>query len=200
MKKILIFLVCLICTTQINAVTRKKSSTSFNYYNNSYVSEFAFFFDIGGEIRVECSKNKKYWLSYENGHGYSGALGSTGISKKSIPKGKHIYLKLSNDEIITLECKAVTTIHTGYYTGSTDIWKEYTNYCYFDLSKDQIEKLSKYEIIKMRCEQVEGVTDVDLREPVKLYNDIERVGKRVDEKLEEERQQHELNTNPLKGF
>ena len=206
MKKIVIFFICLFCIAQANAVTKKKArSSSFDYYKNEYVSEYAFSFYVNmpygsGEIYVECSKDKKIWLKYQSGYGYSSVLNESGISKECILKGKHIYLKLSNDEVITLECKRVTTIHTGYYTGSTDIWKEYKNYCYFDLSKDQIEKLSKYEIIKMRCEQKKGVVDIELKEPIKLYNDIERASKRTDEKLKEEKQQNELNANPLKDF
>lgn len=191
MKKFLIFFVCLICTIQ--------TSIAFDYDSDGYVFSYVFFPLQSWEkdsysFRIECNREGNYWLRY------SPHRSINWTNNRSILKGKHLYLKLSNAEIIELECKDVTVRLVDYYVGLTDIYELYANYCYFDLSEDQIKKLKEYEIIKIRGEMKEGTTDIELTGSKKLTNEFNYISKRLEEKLKEEKQQNELNANPLKDF
>ena len=191
MKKFLILFVCLFYIIQTNANT-------YWHYNHAYVSKVAFSFE-GGDIYVECNKDGKYWLRYRNGFGLSSIYYDSGINKKDVRTGKHLYLKLSNADILILECKEVTSIFYDYEV-FTEIWKKYKNYCYFDLSDEQIEKLKKYEIVKMRVELEDEVADIELIKSIKLSDTIEKLEDQLNRKLEEERRKKESLSNPLKDF
>ena len=216
MKKVLVLLIiCLVCSASADAVTKKKKkrTSSFNYYEKQYISSYGWGFNapdgsIGqlGFIHIECDKNKRVWFRYECGLGYcqvekiTDDNGREWLGRYNVYKGKHMYLKLDNDEIITLTCKDIKFIHNGYFTGYTDIYKEYQIFSYFDLTQDVIDKLNEHKIVKMRCELRYEVSDMVLKEDIDLKPKFEKAFNELDEKIEEETQKNDLKSNPLNGF
>ena len=215
MKKVLLLLIiCLVCSASADAITKKKKRTSsFNYYEKQYISNYGYAFhapdgSIGqlGSIHIECDKNKRCWFKYECGVGYCNVEritdenGREWLGMYSVYKGKHMYLKLDNDEIIALTCKDIKFIHNGYFTGNTDIYKEYEIFSYFDLTQELIDKLRNHKIVKMRCELKYEVLDMVLEEDINLKPKFEEAFNKYDKKVEEETQKNNLKSNPLNGF
>lgn len=216
MKKVLVLLIiCLVCSASADAVTKKKKkrTSSFNYYEKQYISSYGWGFKSSdgslegwGSIHIECDKNKRVWFRYECGGVLSSVEkitdgnGREWLGKYNVYKGKHMYLKLDNDEIITLTCKDIEFIHNGYFTGNTDIYKEYQIFSYFDLTQDVINKLNEHKIVKMRCELRYEVLDMVLEEDIDLKPKFEEAFNELGKKMEEETQKNDLKSNPLNGF
>ena len=116
------------------------------------------------------------------------------LGKYNIYKGKHLYLKLANNEIITLTCSEVIERYSGFKVGHKDI------YAYFDLSDEIINKLNTNAIMKMRCELKYVIMDMFLEKPVLLRLEFNKLNEEYKNKIPEVELQNKLKENPLSGF
>ena len=138
-------------------------------YAHPYVSQYAWAFHAGvgelGFMYLETDNHGHTWLKHNvhyiyNAEGLVDSEGKSHLGKYAVNKGKHIYLKLDNDEVITLTCFLMQNVHTDYYVSNVDIHKKYEIYSYFNLDENTIEKLRNHQIVKMRCEMKYEIGDM----------------------------------------
>ena len=227
MKKILFVLVSLVMCFSMMSMTKVKTKQhpqilTYDYYDNKYVECYGWSFytpnniidALGlGFVHLQCDKNKKFWIRYEcpglysNVEGIVDSNGNSYLGKLNVQKNKNMYIKLDNGEILTFTCKSVVYIKNGYYTGTNDIHQKYRIFSYFDITQEQIDKLCKYKIVKMRCELKYDVIDMLLDKYDSKEYPNEKFEKYYKEmlfeyncKIHKENKQQELNNNPLKDF
>jgi hypothetical protein len=210
MKKVVFILVAMMAFTEVSA-----QSVKFNY-DFPYISGYGWSFnlpvggfpEIGelGFIHIETDSIGHIWLKYNvidiaNVASMVDEDGRKTLGRYAVQKGKHIYLKLDNDTIITLTCHFYKERHNGYYVGENDIYNKYDVYSYFNLDDNTINQLRSHNIIKMRVEVKYDVIDANFKGD---YPEFEKhYNKTMDKfyaKLNKNRAQQELNNNPLSGF
>lgn len=199
-----------------SANAQKKRPAATINYNNPIASTWAIKFKtIGpisfGNLDIECD-SKNYWFKmvvYNDTYNVKGMVenGKPTFGKRSVPKGKHIYLKLQNGEILTFTCNFQKQIADSYYVSSHDISDQYTIKSYFNITKEQLEKLRQSDVVKLRAELKYEVTDLGLIgssvkevDAVNLKKSIEILEKRKADYYEKKNQQEKLKKNPLENF
>ena len=172
MKKILFILVALMVFAGASAQSNK-----INYefpYTGGYGWSFSLpvggFPEIGelGFMYIETDSMGHVWLKYNvidvaNVENMVDGNGRKTLGRYAVQKGKHIYLKLDNDTIITLACHFYKENHNGYYVGANDIHNKYDVYSYFNLDDNTINQLISHRIIKMRVEAMYDVIDANFK-------------------------------------
>ncbi len=208
-KKVFLLLFCF--ASVISMVAQKRSQNI--DYAHPYVSNYGFAFHTTesksgnlGFIYVECDKTNNIWVKYlvHTPFDVDELVDSQGrhiVGQYTISQGKNLYLKLDNEEIMTLKCSLRRKVHNGYYTGNNSIYKQYDFFCYFKLSAEQLQKLKEHEIIKMRCELKFEVMDMRLdNDKSSFCSKLEELQNKKNEKMEQEKNKDEIKNNPLKGF
>lgn len=201
--------------TMVTIASFGQQSKQINY-SNPYVKTTGWSFDVPdgivkglgslGFIRICSDKsNKNFWLEHYVITPYNvdeivDEQGRHICGQYTINTGKHIYLKLDNNEIITLTCNYRSKIHTDYYTGNTGVYKQYDMYSYFLLNSNIIEKLKNHKIIKMRCEMKFEVKDMNLDKEIDCNESFNTLNELYTKKYNEDHNINELNNNPLKDF
>lgn len=181
-------------------------------HSKMFVESYGFAFhttesSIGnlGFIHIEKDKNNHTWLKYEVMDPYNvkemiDSHGRSCYGMYNIGVGKHLYLKLSDNSIITLTCSQVIS----RVSGTTQGYLNYDLYSYFDLTSKDIEKLSKPNnfIIKMRCELKYDIMDMklDKNKDIKLEDYFDTLKCKYNTAISKEKNKNELKNNPLAGF
>ena len=180
-------------------------------YAHPYVEEYVWAFDatpgLGelGFMHIGCDKSGHTWLKHNVHYLYNAEDvvdhdGKECLGTYAVHKGKHIYLKLDNDEIITLTCVSMNMVHNGYYKGSTYVHYKYEIYSYFNIDNKIIEKLKEHQIIKMRCEMKYDVLDMYLHDDLDFNKHYNKFLDTINKKNSTENKQEEINNNPLLDF
>ena len=196
------------------AISQTKKGVQSPNYNNPLASVIWCGFntdDLANHLciaHLECD-SQSYWIRFEIVYPYNikemrDSDGRPTYGKYSISKGKHLYLKLANEEIIKLTCTYQTQKYVDNYISNTGIYKEYDIDSYFLLTSSQIDLLSKdpslSSISKIRMELLYDVidgTNIDCQDFKTTYNKITGI---KEEKLAEKETQRQKNANPLKDF
>lgn len=157
------------------------------------------------EIHVY-AKDGRLQLEYVNRQSYN-AYEFQDCAAYSIPKGARLYLKLANDDIITLTCEDKKDIKKGYVRGINGTYQGYENCSFFPLDENTIDKLRNFEIVKIRAELKKGIYDGSLKysensKPNKsdFNSAYQYVIERVQKAEKESSRQSELKENPLLDF
>jgi hypothetical protein len=204
MKKIfIVFILCLISICSFG------QSINYSY---PYVEEYGWAFHVPnksigelGFIHIECDNKGNIWLKHNvitpyNVEELVDSEGRHVIAEYAINKGKHIYLKLDNNEIITLTCSLMKKVHSGYYTGNTNIYNQYDIFSYFNLNDEIINKLKNNKIIKMRCEMKFEILDMELKDEISLSKNFDKFQTAILEKKNKEIEKNKIKENPLSNF
>lgn len=209
-KTVMLALVLAVSMTFTSNVTAQNVK-----YQYPYVEEYAWSFSLpvggfpeigeSGYIYIESDSSGHTWLKYNvldaNVVEYVDKQGRRTFGRYAVYTGKHIYLKLDNDEIITLTCSYMIQRPDGYEYGTNDIYVKYAIYSYFDINETILGKLLSHNIIKMRVECRYDVIDATFKgynpEFAKNYNTF--MNKYLDKK-QKDNLQTQVNNNPLLGF
>ncbi len=103
-----------------------------------------------GSLHIQMDKHGNTWLEHDNNQYSKNSNGK--YYRYYIKTGKHLLLKLSNNEIITLKCHHVCTEFRGYGVVTDILYEKHDKLSYFKLTDEQINKLKQFNIIKIRCE------------------------------------------------
>lgn len=149
-----------------------------------------------GRLRIEYINHQRYNArEFEDYAAYS------------IPKGSKLYLKLSNNDIITLTCESYQDVNDGYVEGKSGVYYAYKNCSYFPIDENTIALLRNFEIIKIRAELKKGIYDGSLRftetsKPNKsdFNSAYQYVTEQIQKARNESSRQLELKDNPLLDF
>lgn len=209
MKKSL-FILMILSFWVVCATAQKKNTPSIGY-THPVASVMAFSFktdDVSkylGFMHIECDNKNNYWLKMQIIYPYNiksmvDTDGRPSFGKYSVTKGKHIYLKLLNADILTFTCDYQRQVADSYYNDGHDIHDTYSIYCYFKITKDQMEKLKQSEVRKMRAELKYNVTDMIFIDKVMMNEKISELNYYKDKDSVRKSQQERLNKNPLEGF
>lgn len=146
-----------------------------------------------GDLYLKIDNNGKYYLGLEE---YSTH------QKFLIYKGNPLYIKLDNDNIITLTCNTTIVVWFGGFDNYANKYYQRTTVFYLD--NKTLELLRNNKIIKLR-----GLIKKDIKNIViskystNTYNFIEKENKlQVEYKnlKQQEFNQQNLNKDPLLGF
>lgn len=153
-------------------------------------------------IYLECDKVGNYWLKYYvDFHNEKRVIGGTTncYGAFNIKKGKNMYLKLDNDEVLQLKCNKWLVYETGYDIVATSVYTKYLIYSYFLLSKEQIDTLKSHGFCKVRCEFKEQTRDLILEKDI-IYTPFDKVEAKFIEKSEKEYKELQIREDPLSNF
>lgn len=204
MKKVHLMLVA-ICVC-ISAAAQKEYSAEFMrfYVPNSDGSPFPMPIDA----YITISENGKTYIKTHANNPYNAAEFSE-HQKYAILKDSNLYLKLDNEDIITLTCAFNTVVKDGFVTTKNNVYQNYADYSYFPIDMMIIEKLRNHEIIKIRGQFKFEIMDGSLQfmpnSKIPKTKDSFRkteidVRKRYIEAKSKADNQKALKENPLLGF
>lgn len=94
-------------------------------------------------------ENGKTYIKLHANNPYNAAEFSD-YQKYAILKGANLYLKLDNEETITLVCSLNKVVKDGYATTRNGVYQNYADYSYFPIDTEIIERLKNHDITKVR--------------------------------------------------
>ena len=146
-------------------------------------------FDFG-TIYLKIDNNGNYYIGlYDGPH-----------SIFKVYEGGRLFLKLDNDEILTLKNSKTIQVFSEYDRYGNKLWDETR---VFYLSDKDLKALKQHKICKMRAEIRGNVTDImrsDLSKDYDFATQQQKVYNKYLEKTGQKRRQEELNANPLLDF
>lgn len=166
----------------VSAQNYKPFSSTYGW--SFYTSQKSIVDSNFGFIFIECDLRGNYWFRHEIFDAMpleiidmNGRIVSSNISKHFISR---IWLKLDNNEIITLSYDNCSTVCIGF-SRIHKVEKQYQISSYFLLTNDEIEKLKAHKIIKMRSELYCGVImDMNLsRDSIFLQKNFEWLNSQI---------------------
>ena len=141
--------------------------------------------DKTGACHIQRDDNGVYWLLHFISSKYDDDK-----KKYYIPKGKHLYLKFDDDEVVTLKCELIKKISNIKI-----------RYSFFILDNKTIDKLKTHKLIKMRSEVKDEVIDAEVvNDDILFPNSTDKAIENADKGYNEVIRQRKLKNNPLDGF
>lgn len=172
----------------------------FLVYSQSYNDPKEYLFSVNiedtyksGSLYLKIDNNGKYYLGLQEYSTYQNFL---------IYKGNPLYIKLGNNNIITLTCNTKTIVWRGSFDNYANKYYEITTVFYLD--NKTLELLRNNKIIKLRGLIKEDIKNIVISKySTSIYNFIEKENKlQVEYKnlKQQEFNQQNLNKDPLLGF
>lgn len=187
------------------------------YSQNEYSSKFARFYvpDSSGspfpmpvDAYITILDNGDTYIKIHANNSYN-AVEFSDYQKYAILKGNNLYLKLDNEDILTLTCTRHKVLKDGYVTTENGIFQNYADYSYFPVGVEIIEKLRNSDIIKVRgqfkFELIDGTMQFTPESKINKTKDtfieaVQTVQGKYRTAKNNSQTQEILKENPLHGF
>ena len=204
MKRIVLIITAICICMYTSAQNEYDSSFVRFYVPNSDGS----LFPVPIDTSITIVEDGKTYIKIHANNPYN-AQEFSDYQKYAILKGDNIYLKLDNEEIITLTCAFNIVQKDGYVTTRNGVYQNYADYSYFLIDTEVIEKLKKYDIIKVRgqfkFELMDGSMQFSPESKIhKTKESFTKAEQMVQEKYKKaksnDQMQKTLKENPLYNF
>lgn len=187
------------------------------YSQNEYSSKFARFyvpnstgspFPMPVDAYVTILDSGDIYIKIHANNPYNAAEFSD-YQKYAILKGSNLYLKLVDEDILTLTCTQHKVVKDGYVTTKNGVYQKYADYSYFPIDTEIIEKLKNNDIIKVRgqfkFEIIDGSMQFTPDSEINTTKDtfieaIQTIQTKYKTAKSNSQTQEILKENPLHGF
>ena len=204
MRRIILIMVTLCMNLCLNAQNEYSDSFMRFYIPNSDGTPFPM--PVDAYVTIS-EKGETYIKIHANNP--NNAAEFSDYQKYAILKGRNMYLKLDNEEIITLSCSLNKIFKDGFVTTKSSVYQNYADYSYFPIDTAVIEKLKSHDVVKVRGQfkfeimdgSMQFTTESEIHKTKDNFIKAEQAARRkYNDAKDRNKVQKTLKENPLHGF